>query len=33
MATKPGLLKAELLPDHPDTMFNFGLDVGLGCLD
>ena len=28
-----GLLKAELLLDHPERMLNLGADVSFGCLD
>jgi len=31
--SQPGLLKAELLLDHSEWVFDFGADVGLGGLD
>ena len=32
-STPLGFLKAELLLDHPEWMFDLGADVGLGSLD
>ena len=32
-ATQPGLLKAELLLDHPERMLNLGAHVSFGRLD
>ena len=32
-ATQPGLLKAELLLDHPERMLNLGADMSFGGLD
>ncbi len=32
-AAHPGFLKAELLLDHPEWVFDLGADVGLGGLD
>ncbi len=32
-ATQPGLLKAEMLLDHPEWVLTFGSDVGLGRFD